>query len=173
MTPGGSFFEEMVPSIGVMVKEGGKNKCGKQGKKSITRSEYMLNGSKSQITLPSILDKTVGINNIKNIKVGDSMEMSSTLQTDLGYPETPKLNLNLSSSILPPLENSRFSINSTKNKNSKHFSFSKPKNQNKISMKDSSSDFIEQSLIIRNTKNDRILGVSKSSSLLKSSVPDK
>lgn len=56
-TPGGSFFEEMTPALGVLVKEGMKNKGGKQIKKGTTRTEYFMSNSKSMITLPSIVDK--------------------------------------------------------------------------------------------------------------------
>lgn len=118
-----------------------------------------------------MLINKVGISGFKDIKPIDRLEMSSVFQSNGTEVGTPKLNL--TQNMLPPIENSRLSANSTKNVNTKHLSFSQSKYKGKISIKDSSNDFIEQSLIIKNPKQDRLLGNSKSTSLLMSSLPDK
>ena len=172
MTPGGSFFEEIIPAPGVNVKEGTKNKGGKKVNKGTTRTEYFMSNSKSMMTLPSIAKNKITINDFQDIKPNDTFETSSILQSIGTEVGTPKINL--THNMLPPIENSRFSLNSTKNIKTKNLSFSQPKkSENKISIKDTSNDFIEQSLIIKTTKFDRLMGTSKSAMLLMSSLPDK
>lgn len=166
MTPCGSLFEDMTASVGVSIREGVKNKAGKPSKSSmnntLTRTEYLMNGSKSFATLPAVKKADFALPNIKEMKMDETIEMNSTI--------TSNLNLKMSEShnILPPLENSNLGFSSTKQQSF----YSRPKYSDKINTKDSTLDFIENSLLIKTSKADKVLGKSKSSALL-SLLPDK
>ena len=166
MTPCGSLFEDMTASLGVSIREGVKNKAGKPSKPSmnqnLTRTEYIMNSSKSFATLPAIKNTDFALPNIKEAKMDETIEMNSTIMSNIN------LKMSESHNILPPLDNSNLGFSMTKQQSF----YLKSKYSDKISSKDKTNEFIENSLIIKSSKADRLLAKSKSSGLL-SLLPDK
>ena len=168
-TPGGSNFDDITVSGGVTLMEKGKTKVGKQNKNrlsnSMTRTEYLLNASKS-FSVNQTHDFTLP--NLRDNKMDETIDLNSTIKSNENESKTKKLSE--SHHILPPIDNSRLGLSGFRNS-----SFAKTTTYDKIniSAKASARDFISSSLIIKNPITDRKMKGSKSMGTLISMLPDK
>ena len=162
--PGGSQFDDMIPSSGVTIKENGKNKMGKHHKdnvsKSMTRQEYLMSSSRNMMD-----NRTIDFNlpGLKDVTMDETLEMHSTIKSNTQdrLKRTSKR-----SHILPPIEKSNIG-----NYTARNVSYSNLLNHDKIIMDESKTNMIKNSLIIKTKKQDKMNKLSKSTSNLLTQMP--
>lgn len=172
VTPGGSNFEEMMPTSGVTIRENGKDKIGKPARdnklsKTMTREEYLMTTSKSLLAHRSI---DFILPNTKETVMDDTIELNSTIKSSKKGANIG--NMTERFNLLPPIDQSRLSNTIDQSRLSsftgRNMSYSKLTtiNHDRVIMNESKQESIMKSLIVPRSSLANITTLSKSTTQL-------